>query len=269
MKNLNTLYCNMSDQHKYDLLCSLYLEQHKSFADIAEECDTYANKIRRDAKRLQIPIRNKSEAQKNALSSGKHKHPTKGQCRSNTVKKKIGKGVMDVWENLSEIELLSRKEKSKKNWDKLTEDEKKNMQKAATDAVRISSKKGSKLEKFILTQLLTDGYYVEFHKEQTLVNTRLQIDMFLPTINTAIEVDGPSHFLPVWGEDALRKNISYDQKKEGLIIGKGWNLIRIKQLRDFSDTRAYILYEKLNKALKDIIVSNMTTQTLLIEDDNE
>ena len=89
------------------------------------------------------------------------------------------------------------------------------------------------LTRFILDSLLQDGYKVDFHKEQSLLNTKLQIDLFLPSMNTAIEIDGPSHFLPVWGEDALAKNISYDQKKQGLILGKGLALIRIKQTKDF------------------------------------
>lgn len=92
---------------------------------------------------------------------------------------------------------------------------------------------------------MNDGYKVDFHKEQMLLNTKLQIDLFLPELNVAIEVDGPSHFLPVWGEDALQRNIKYDNKKSGLILGKGLVLIRIKQLSDFSPTRAKLLYEQL------------------------
>jgi hypothetical protein len=60
----------------------MYLDDKKSFADIAKEYDTYSNKIRRDAVGFQIPIRDKSDAQKNALKSGKHQHPTKGKERS-------------------------------------------------------------------------------------------------------------------------------------------------------------------------------------------
>jgi very-short-patch-repair endonuclease len=265
MKKSKILYSNLSDEEKYTILDQLYSQQQQSFADIADAYETYPNKVRRDAKRLQIQIRNKSEAQKNALSSGKHKHPTKGKPRSADIKKKIGSGVLSSWEELTDQELQLRKDKAKENWQKLSEEEKQNMQRAATNAVRLSSKVGSKLEKFILTQLLADGYYVEFHKEQTLVNTKLQIDLFLTKINTAIEIDGPSHFLPVWGENALQKNISYDQKKEGLILGKGWHLIRIKQLRDFSTTRSQILYDKLIQVISQID-SNTTPQRIIVED---
>jgi very-short-patch-repair endonuclease len=80
----------------------------------------------------------------------------------------------------------------------------------------------------------------------------------------AIEIDGPSHFLPVWGEEVLNKNKKYDQKKEGLIIGKGWKLIRIIQTKDFSKTRATITYGKLLEVLKNI--DNHQENKILIED---
>jgi hypothetical protein len=256
----------MSDKEKTALLNKLYVQDKKSFADIAVMYGTYANKIRRDAKKFNISIRDKSEAQKNALTTGKHKHPTKGQQRDEDTKNKIGLGVMNSWENLSEQELEERKQKAKNNWEQLDYDTKINMQELAVKAVRETSKKGSKLEKFIHKSLLDHGYKVEFHKEQSLLNTRLQIDLFLPSINTAIEVDGPSHFEPVWGQDALTRNINYDQKKEGLIIGKGLHLIRVKQTKDFSVTRSKIIVNKLLELLNTKCKNNNVPQTLTIED---
>lgn len=136
------------------------------------------------------------------------------------------------------------------NWENMDEDSRANLIKAANSAARLSSKTGSKLEKFLLDKLLQDGYVVEFHKEQSLLNTKLQMDLFLPTINVVIEVDGPSHFSPIWGSDALAKNQKYDEKKNGLIIGKGLSLIRIKQVKDFSKARANIIYQKLTVLLQ-------------------
>ena len=246
----------------------MYSDDKQSFADIAKKYETYPNKVRRDAINFNIPIRDKSEAQKNALKTGKHKHPTKGKNRSAEDKKKIGIGVLNAWESLSEQELENRRIKSKEVWDNLDEESKKHLVRLANQAVRESSKLGSKLEKFLLNRLLQDGFKVDFHKEQTLSNTKLQIDLFLPTINTAIEVDGPSHFLPVWGEDALAKNISYDQKKQGLIIGKGLVLIRIKQTKDFSNTRSDLIYDNLKSVLEQITNNfpQPNNRTFVIED---
>lgn len=246
------IYENLSSEEKQSLIDRLYTVEKKSFQQIADEYDTYANKIRRDAKKFNIPIRDKSEAQKNALSTGSHQHPTKGKKRSETTKQKIGMGVLNNWENMDEAELERRKNKAKQYWENLSEDEKQNMIDSANKAVRSTSKTGSKLEKYIFSELLKAGYKTEFHKEESILNTKLQIDIFIPSLNVAIEVDGPSHFLPVWGEDALKRNIKYDNKKTGLLLGKGCVLIRIKQTKDYSPSRARMIWADISKALDQI-----------------
>lgn len=254
----------MSDDLKAKYIKKMYIDEKKSFETIAKEFDTYANKIRRDAKKFNINIRNKSEAQKNAISTGIHKHPTKGTERNETTKQKIGKSMIDSWSSLTEDQIKKRKDKQRKKWESMSEDKKKEMLKKANSAVRVASVLGSKLEKFILQNLINDGYRVDFHKEQTLSNTKLQLDLFLPTMDIVIEIDGPSHFLPVWGQETLEKNKKYDKKKEGLIIGKGWKLIRVIQTRDFCNTRAKIIYNKLSDILKNI--KNYKENKILIED---
>jgi very-short-patch-repair endonuclease len=245
-------YNELSDKQKKDFLIQQYEHNLRSFQDIATECGTYANKIRRDAVKYKINIRDKSEAQKIALKTGRIDHPTQGKQRSSETKTKIGLSVMESWENLEDKELEQRKNKARQNWESLSEDTKENILKQANVAVRKASKEGSKLEIFLFNSLLKDGYRVDFHKEQTLLNTKLQIDLFLPTINVAIEVDGPSHFEPVWGKETLSRNKVYDNKKTGLILGKGLVLIRIKQSHDFSKSRALIIYQKLNEILQKI-----------------
>lgn len=260
-----TNYNKLTDSEKKRIIHQMYVQNNKSFQQIASDLGTYANKIRRDAIKLDIPIRNKSEAQKNAIETGTHKHPTKGRSRSEATKNKIGQGVLKSWDDMTDIQIAQRKKKAKEQWENLSLDQKNNMINKANQAVRETSKKGSKLEKFILNSLIRDGYKVDFHKEQILSNTKLQIDMFLPLLNIAIEIDGPSHFLPVWGEDALQKNISYDNKKTGLILGRGCVLIRIKQLHDFSRTRASLLYDKLIVAIQNIEKNFPTIDNRTIE----
>lgn len=242
-------YETMNEGEKIKFLKDQYEKQQKSFSIIANDCGTYANRLRRDAIKFNIKIRDKSEAQKNALKSGRIQHPTKGKSRSEQTKNKIGIGVLQSWEKLSDKELKKRKDKARDNWNNLSENEQEQILRLANEAVRESSKSGSKLEKYMLNKLLTDGYAVEFHKEQSLVNTKLQIDLFIPKMRVAIEVDGPSHFEPVWGDDALKRNKTYDNKKSGLILGKGLVLIRVKQSKDFSKSRADLIYQELKTHL--------------------
>lgn len=262
MNRYSQSYDNMTDHQKKTLIQDLYVDNKLSFGSIADQCSTYANKIRRDAKKFNIPIRDKSEAQKNALNSGKHKHPTKGTIRDSKVKDKIGKGVMKSWENLSSDEINQRKMKSKENWENLDHNIQSEILKKANEAVRVASKQGSKLEKYLLNRLIQDSFKVDFHKEQILSNTKLQIDLFLPSISTAIEVDGPSHFEPVWGQQSLKRNKNYDSKKEGLILGKGWKLIRIKQTKDFSKSRADLIYVKLLETIEQIKQNRVNSITI-------
>lgn len=61
-----------------------YLQQHyvklgKSTYVIAAEQGTYANLIRRALIHHGIPLRSKAQAQKIALKSGRHPHPTRKQ----------------------------------------------------------------------------------------------------------------------------------------------------------------------------------------------
>jgi very-short-patch-repair endonuclease len=247
---LSKQYAHLDDAEKKATIEKLYYKENKSLSQIADLLGTYANKIRRDAKKYNLSLRDKSEAQKNALEKGNIKHPTKGKKRSDETKSKIGLSVLNNWDSLDTDSKNQRKEKCKKNWNNLSQDQKEYMQRSANEAVRLASKVGSKLEKYIFAGLLKDGYKVDFHKEQILSNTKLQIDIFLPAANIAIEIDGPSHFEPVWGTQALQRNKKYDNKKTGLILGKGLSLIRIKQTKDFSKSRAQIVYAKLIEQIR-------------------
>ena len=248
----NTKYDKLSDKEKHKAIKKLYIEDKLSFANIANKLGTYANKIRRDANKFNIKTRDRSQAQKNALETGSIKHPTKGKARTDEEKQKIGLSQHENWENQSKAERASRSKKAKLRWNAMSATEKQNLLTSAHQAIRETSKTGSKLEKFLLTKLIKNGYKPEFHKEQILSNTKLHIDLFLAELNTAIEVDGPSHYVSVWGEESLARNQKYDEKKNGLIIGKGMRLIRIKQLNDYSNARAEIVFSKLNNILKQI-----------------
>jgi very-short-patch-repair endonuclease len=266
MKHLKQSYSLLSNQEKKKTIENYYIKQNKSFDEIAEIYSTYPNKLRRDAKKFNIPIRSKSEAQKNALKKGRTTHPTKGKERSEETKQKIGMSVLQNWQGMSEQKLQSIKQKQRTIWNNKSKEEKENLKQAANNAIRESSKLGSKLEKFLLSGLLKNNIDTRFHYEQTLVNTRLQIDLYVPTINLAIEVDGPSHFDAVWGEDALSKTKTYDDKKQGLIIGKGMTLLRIKQRMDFSISRSKLILDKLLVLINELSNNSDNEKFYEIED---
>ena len=219
----------MTEKQKEKLIKKMYCSQKKSFAEIAKYTGTYPNRVRRDAVSLGIQIRTRSDAAKAALESGRAKHPTKGLKRSDETKLKISESQGKVWDSLSKDERILRSEIGKRSWNSKSDSEKREIIQKGSDAIRNASRIGSKLERYLLSELTDLGYNVQFHREHLLKNQRLEIDLYVVDTMTAIEVDGPSHFEPVWGEENLERNKRSDRQKTGLIISEGMVLIRIKQ----------------------------------------
>lgn len=226
-----------------------YVEQGKSTYTIAQENNTYPNRINRELIRHQIPIRDKSEAQSNALTHGAV-HPTKGRKRTPEENRAISEGLAESWSGLSPEAKAGRADKAKTNYDNLSEDSKKNLRRKAAQAVRKASKEGSKLEKYLLTQLRLDGYEVTFHAEGFLANADLQCDILLPNIRVVVEVDGLSHYQSIWGEESFRKIQARDSEKNGLLMSAGYKVCRLKATaKSVSDAYMRKLYNLLAQYL--------------------
>ena len=205
----------------------------KSPYQISEELQScgvkcYPNLVRRTLQKYGYTIRDKSSAQENNLKTGRSKHPTEGRKRTAEEKLKISKSISESWSNLTDEELCYRKKISKDKWDNMTLEAKESLRIASAKAIREAAETGSKIEKFLLLKLRQLNYRVDFHSKSLLPTQKLQVDLFLPEIGTAIEVDGPSHFEPVWGEEALAKTRFADQEKNGLLLGRGYCVIRLR-----------------------------------------
>jgi len=218
----------MEESKLLSIIVDKYFKQFKSIGTIAEEHGTYPNNIRRMLLKNGYSLRDKSQAQKMSLATGQHEHPTKGKERSDEVKLKISQGLSANWDSLSDEEKARRANISKENWNAMSVAEREAFRSAASKAILKAAKEGSKIEKIILKYLTDKGFRPLFHHEMMLPNERLQIDIFLPEIATAIEIDGPTHFKPIWGEDKLQKQVSADSEKNGLLLTGGFNIIRVK-----------------------------------------
>ena len=93
------------------------------------------------------------------------------------------------------------------------------------------------------------GYTVDFSQQKLNSNEKLEIDLYIPKLKTIIEIDGPSHFFPIWGEEKLQKQIKADLQKSGRILSRGYAIIRVKVIG------------KVNLVNKEKLISNIT-QTL-------
>jgi len=200
-----------------------------STISIAKELDTYPKKIERILKKHNQKIRTRSESQKLAIEKGRSKHPTEGTTRTEEEKLAISKGVEKAWQNMSEQDREVFSKNAKERWDSIPESKKKEMQERAGRALRLACLEGSKQEKFLRDKLEELGYEVVMHKKG-LIEGNFEIDLLLPKLNTIIEVDGPQHFLPYFGEAKLAETIKMDSIKNGLLVSKGFCVIRIKYL---------------------------------------
>lgn len=246
-----------TDEERFSFYKKNYSNDNLSWAEIASKINTYPNKARRDAQRLGIISRDKSEAQKLALSEGRHSHPTKGQKRSYETKLKISESQGKVWDELSEQEREYRSNIGCDAWNKKSEYDKTIFFKKSAQAIQRASKNGSKMENVIFNKLLEEGYRVEKHKEHILQNEKFHIDLYVTNLKVAIEVDGPMHFEPVFGEQKLQKRQAADSQKNGLILNSGMKLIRVKLLKRDSERYVREVENKIVNIIKEI--ENNTT----------
>lgn len=226
-----------------------YVQKARSTYDIAVDNKTYPNKVRRALKFHRLPLRSKSQAQKAALSSGRHCHPTKGHPRSVKEKTNISDGMAEVWQQMPQEERERRVNIAKANYAALSLDEQKRLNDAAVEGMRKAAVEGSRLEKYLVVAMKAAGYKVQYHGTYLIASERMHIDMLLVADKIAIEVDGKSHHVPLWGEEALARIQAADQKKTGLLLQRGYRVIRIKDL-----TKQVSDYQR-RKVLKDLMTT--------------
>ncbi len=230
----------------------LYTQQNMSTYAIAKKLNTYAKKVARTLQKHGYSLKSKSEAQKQALKSGRSNHPTQGKNLSENTKLKISESQGKVWDSLSENQRKSRSDKARQAWENKTPREKEDFLRQAAIAVREAAETGSKLEKYLLNELIERKYKVEFHKEKFLRNVKFHVDLFLPELRTVIEVDGAPHHKKIWSEEYLNRKRYSDQQKNGLVLGSGLVMIRIRQDKPLSDRYQRKVLMKLIQTLNSI-----------------
>ena len=185
----------------------MYNKKNMSTYEIAKVLDTYPNKIRRTLIKNGYELKDKSQAQKVALAEGRSSHPTKGKKRSKQEKVKISSSLVGYWEDMSDKERKRRSKMAKANWKSMTAQQKEDMRSKGIAAIQLAATNGSKLEQFFKKSLNDAGFAVNMH-QMIIPSENLEIDLYIPELKTIIEVDGPSHFLPIWGEEKLQKQIT-------------------------------------------------------------
>jgi len=236
-----------------NIITKMYLDEGKSTHQIAEELGKYPNKIRRALVSSGIELRTKSESHKKALKSGRAAHPTKGKKRTEEVKEKISQAMEKQWADLSEAEKKRRSDIGKEAWDNKSEADKAELHRKAAHALRETITHGSKPERLIYDKLNETGRAVELHRKGLIEGTKYEMDLYLPELMTIIEVDGPQHFKPVFGEKGLREYVKHDIIKNGILIKRGFCVIRVKYLcTSYSRATGRRLWEAVEPVVEQI-----------------
>lgn len=218
------------DKDQSLIIIKRYVEDFDSLEMIAKDYNTYVNKIRRFLIRNNVPIRSNAESQKYALSVGRNQHPTLGKKRTEEEKSKISSGVSKAWENMPDEKREEFKKGAKERWEKLSPEERDELNQSAKKGMQKAAADGSKMEKYLHHELESLGIPIIFHKKGLVGNPNLEVDIFIPSYNTAVEIDGPTHFFPIFGEERLEKTMESDKQKIGLLVRKGISILRVKHI---------------------------------------
>lgn len=246
----NVKYDSLSLKERGKLIQTYHINGDWSMNRLAEATGTYVNKIKRDAAKLGLQTDSLSKAQKKALATGVNKHPTKGTVRPPETLDKMSKNIRQAflkWDDATRAADSARKAKlMKKQKNKPYYSQKK------TEGIQKAARVGSKLELHLYDKL-SQHYRVEYHKEDSLGVSDFHIDLFLPKQKIAIEIDGPAHYTDIWGQDKLAKNKEKDLRKDGLMLQKGYYIIRFINDKKFSiaygNSAADLLIETINNII--------------------
>lgn len=242
----------------YTKLIKLYREGF-SLRQLGEKFGISHMQVKRILDKTSEPIRDSSEAQANYLKRNPDKHPTKGKKRTLEERLKISKAYTKY---LEPEERERRKRVAKEAWENKSKEEKEKVRQKTFLAFRNTSRYGSKLERFLVSKLSEHGFGPEFHKQFIIENDKMHVDIYLPEKSIAIEIDGPSHYEPIFGPEALEKTQQADTEKNGLLLARGITVIRIKQTNP--NPNQFLKY-KLFTELEEKIKNNVTADLIRME----
>lgn len=231
-------------------ICELYDNNH-SIREIADMMDTYPNKILRELKKVGKQLRSRADSGKIAYDKGRIKPPMLGKKRSQAEKDNIANSQVKRWKDMSDTEIEEFRQGAKDRWNAESVERKIDRQKKAGEALKRASVEGSKVEKFLYAALTRSGYDVIMHKVGLIPGEKFEVDLYLPTLKVAIEIDGPQHFFPIYGETNLHRNIKYDTVKNGALLTRGLCVIRVKYLLKHVSISS-------NRILYDLIISELS-----------
>jgi hypothetical protein len=201
-----------------------YWDLGKSPARIAAEAGTYANAVRRELLRHWPRLRNRAEAQANALARGHQRHPTAGRGHTPEGRANIGRAT-------SGTPGPNRSKAARRRWVRTPVLQRRRFVRRGRAAAGRSARAGSRAELFLLEGLRAAGLAPEHRRGHG--------DLLLPHRGVAVFVDGRPLLEPVWGEDALARAREAAAAKRRAAVAAGLSAVRVL-VRPARPSRAHL-----------------------------
>lgn len=249
----------------YRMISDLY-DEGKTIREIAEIAAVSPAAVMRAFKKNGKELRTKSQAAKLAFQEGRMESPTKGKKRTKNERDRIANSRAAEWRKVDPETRESFRNAARERWNGASDLDKQERQRRAGEALSAAAKEGSKLEKFVYQNLTKDGYNVIMHKKGLIPGEKYELDLYLPDLKIVIEIDGPQHFLPLFGEDRLKRVIRYDEIKNGVLVSNGLCVIRVKfTLKALSDYAAKKIYGMIREQIEKVSKKFPSAKKRIIE----
>jgi very-short-patch-repair endonuclease len=186
-----------------------------------------------------ISKRDKSEAQKNFIKrTGKHQR--EGTLHSDDSKERISDSMRDVYDGPKGDEIREKIAQQRQDeWASLNASQKADILQNLKQSSRAKAQsgEGSNFENYLADMLKQHGFQVEQRTKAYTPGQKFHVDIALPLDKIIIEVDGPTHWSPIYGDNELQKVQAKDTGKDNILNMNGWNILRVQDISG-STTRA-------------------------------
>lgn len=220
---------------KYCITCHILIQSPKNNTKYCLDC----SKLRRKEKYLEYNKNRKlSDVQLNRLKSTEVRRNLRQQYRKDGLCNICGKERFDTLLHCQFCHEINLKSSTKFNRSK---------------GMLPSGQSSKELKVFDILQEITEETVIRNTYKiirSPLTNSSLELDLYLPNLKFAIEVDGPMHRVACYGQDRLLAQQINDKIKEDLCLKKGIFLLRINT--DLMTSEEYIrttLSEAIQKAI--------------------
>jgi very-short-patch-repair endonuclease len=213
-------------------------------------------------KKYGMSRRDKSDAQKVYLQE--NPHPMAGKSHREETKLKISKSLESFWDNLSPEDEKELRQKMgsgwKAKWGGMSQDDRDDVLRNMSSHLRAAKNKGSKLENYLAEQFRVVGYVVDVRTTLYTPGKAFEVDIALPEINVMIEVDGPTHHDPIFGDDVLVYQENRDERKNDILLSQGYHVVRIL---DKNGPLSMLRFRKIHDTIKSL--EGQPPQLVIIE----